>query len=93
MSTNFDKFTKRSQEALMAAQQTAVEYKNSELVSLHLLSALFYHRMPATPVAAFLGAVHGSPRPVAAVFHFRTLHHHRFSGKIKVAHFVPLSER
>ena len=41
MSTNFDKFTKRSQEALMAAQQTAVEYKNSELVSLHLLSALF----------------------------------------------------
>ena len=38
---NIEKFTNRSREALMAAQQTAVEYKNSELVSLHLLAALF----------------------------------------------------
>ena len=42
MSINIEKFTTRSREALMAAQQTAVEYKNSELVPLHLLSALFH---------------------------------------------------
>ena len=42
MNNSIEKFTNRSREALMAAQQTAVEYKNSELVSLHLLSALFH---------------------------------------------------
>ena len=37
---NIEKFTNKSREALASAQQLAVEYKNSELVTLHLLAAL-----------------------------------------------------
>ena len=41
MNINIEKFTNKSREALVAAQQLAVQYKNTELLSLHLLAALF----------------------------------------------------
>ena len=41
MNVNIEKFTNKSREALMGAQQLAVEYKNPELVVLHLLTSLF----------------------------------------------------
>ena len=41
MSINADKFTTKSREALFAGQQIAAEYKNSELLNIHVLTALF----------------------------------------------------
>ena len=41
MSFNADKFTTKSREALFASQQIAAEYKNSELLNIHVLAALF----------------------------------------------------
>ena len=49
MNINFEKLTNKSREALMAAQQSAIEHHNTEIAALHLLDALFHQQDGLVP--------------------------------------------
>ena len=57
---NLEKFTQKSQEAILAAQQLAQEYNHQNIDTAHLLLALFQNKEGVVP--AIVTSVAGSPQ-------------------------------